>query len=100
MKFPESVYVREERNKTETREMLQWTERIRKSPLVRQVGEMAIEEVEDQKGQGREVDSQVSQSFGETNQNKNRRVLMALTIKKSPSTKKLCKKRSWADKVV
>lgn len=61
---------------------------------------MAIEEVEDQEGQGREVGSQVSQSFGETNQNKNRRVLLALTIKKSPSTKKLCKKRSWTDKVM
>lgn len=62
---------------------------------------MAIEEMEDYKDQGREVGSQVSQSFGKTNQNKNRRVLVALTIKKSPLTiKKLCKKRSWADKVV
>lgn len=101
MKFPESVYVRGEGSKTKTREMLQWTKRIRKSSLERQVGEMAIEEVEDQKGQGREVGSPVSQSFGETNQNKKRNVLVALTIKMSPLTiKKLFKKRSWADKVV
>lgn len=101
MTFPESVYVRREGNKSETRETLQWTKRIRKSPLERQVGEMAIEEVEDQKGQGTEVGSPMSQSFGETNQNKKRRVLVALTIKTSPLTiKKLFKKRSWADKVV
>lgn len=88
MKFPESVYVRGEGNKTETREMLQWTKRIRKSPLVRQVGEMAIEEAEDRKDQGKEVGSQVSQSFGETNQNKNRRVFLSGSDNKEVTTNK------------